>query len=300
MEVPGRGGTSPQKQTENQLHCSANRMYSGSSVLQPPASRMGGNKMIPCPLHGCKRVYTDPAALESHIRDHEIAAQSLPGKVMLCSTVGCSGSFPNMQKLIEHMRHHHKPNIFFVCESCRTKLRSYRGLLTHLHTCSKVMRGKAKPTEPNMAPMEVDAASAPSQILNPDPSFPAVLIEAAPQPPIRSDASDLTPSLHFGAPPLTPTQRQHPTQTRSPEDVHPAPASAPGSAPRSPPGPSAVWRKNQGSCNSRILWEHTKGRYTCVQCGHMVISRKEMTQHISTKHSRNKAAEDTGRAATNT
>ncbi|XP_033983132.1 LOW QUALITY PROTEIN: zinc finger protein 414 [Trematomus bernacchii] len=312
-------------------------MYSGSSVLQPPESGMGGNKRIPCPLHGCKRVYTDPAALESHIKDHEIAAQSLPGKVMLCSTVGCSGSFPNMQKLIEHMRHHHKPNIFFVCESCRTKLRSYRGLLTHLHTCSKVMRGKAKPTEPNMAPMEVDqkppwleAASAPSQILNPDPSFPAAvkpgpdgppllgppfmsnlepapphpappkLTEAAPQPPIRSDASDLTPSLHFGAPPLTPTQGQHPTQTRSPEDVHPAPASAPASAPRSPPGPSAVWRKNQGSCSSRILWEHTKGRYTCVQCGHMVISRKEMTQHISTKHSRNKAAEDTGSAATNT
>ncbi|KAJ4923437.1 hypothetical protein JOQ06_021436 [Pogonophryne albipinna] len=266
-------------------------MYLGSSVLQPPESGMGGNKMIPCPLHGCKRVYTDPAALESHIKDHEIAAQSLPGKVMLCSTVGCSGSFPNMQKLIEHMRHHHKPNIFFVCESCRTKLRSYRGLLTHLHTCSKVMRGKAKPTEPNMAPMEVDAASVPSQILNPDPSFPAAvkpgpdgppllgtpfmsnlesapphpaptkLTEAAPQPPIRSDASDLTPSLHFGAPPLTPTQ---------------------------------------GSCNSRILWEHTKGRYTCVQCGHMVISRKEMTQHISTKHNRNKAAEDTGSAATNT
>ncbi|KAF3833375.1 hypothetical protein F7725_027040 [Dissostichus mawsoni] len=225
------------------MHCSATKMYSGSSVLQPPESGMGGNKRIPCPLHGCKRVYTDPAALESHIKDHEIAAQSLPGKVMLCSTVGCSGSFPNMQKLIEHMRHHHKPNIFF--------LRSYRGLLTHLHTCSKVMRGKAKPTEPNMAPMEVDqkppwleAASAPSQILNPDPSFPAAVKPGPDGPPLLGPPS---------------------------------------------------W-----SCSSRILWEHTKGRYTCVQCGHMVISRKEMTQHISTKHSRNKAAEDTGSAATNT
>ncbi|KAK5874586.1 hypothetical protein PBY51_019522 [Eleginops maclovinus] len=237
-----------------------------------------------------------------------------------------------MQKLMEHMRHHHKPNIFFVCESCRTKLRSYRGLLAHLHTCSKVMRGKAKPTDtavthPNMAPMDVDhkppwleAVSAPSQILIPDASFPAAvklepdeppllgppfksnlesapphpaplqLTEAAPQPPINSDP---TPSLHSWVPPLTPTQGPHPTQTWSPEAIPPAPGSA-------PPGPSAVWRKNQGSCSRRVLWEHTKGRYTCVQCGHVVTSRKEMTQHISTKHSGNKAAEDTGSAAPNT
>lgn len=36
---------------------------------------------------------------------------------------------------------------FWRCESCRTKLRSYRGLLTHLHTCSKVPRGKTKSTD---------------------------------------------------------------------------------------------------------------------------------------------------------
>uniref|UniRef100_A0A674MSS5 Zinc finger protein 414 n=1 Tax=Takifugu rubripes TaxID=31033 RepID=A0A674MSS5_TAKRU len=67
-----------------------------------------------------------------------------PGKVLLCSTAGCSGSFPNMKKLMEHMRQHHKPNIYFLCESCRTKLRSYRGLLTHLHTCSKVPQAKQR------------------------------------------------------------------------------------------------------------------------------------------------------------
>lgn len=37
-----------------------------------------------------------------------------PGKVLLCSTAGCSGSFPNMKKLMEHMRQHHKPNIYFL------------------------------------------------------------------------------------------------------------------------------------------------------------------------------------------
>ncbi|XP_049573491.1 zinc finger protein 414 [Syngnathus scovelli] len=106
-----------------------------------------GNRKTLCPFHGCKRVYTDESALESHVRDHAIPAQSLPGKTFHCSNAGCSCSFLNMQKLMEHMRRHHKPNIFFLCENCRTKLRSYRGLLTHLHTCSKVPRGKTKSTE---------------------------------------------------------------------------------------------------------------------------------------------------------
>ncbi|KAM8762234.1 zinc finger protein 414 [Acanthopagrus schlegelii] len=303
----------------------------------------GGNKRTPCPLHGCKRVYTDLAALETHIKEHGISAQSLPGKVLLCSTVGCDGSFPNMQKLMEHMRHHHKPNIFFLCESCRTKLRSYRGLLTHLHTCSKMPRGKTKSTEsmappttavtnPNITPMLMDqnpplldSVSTPQelslQILNPEGSFPAAVpvpdsaeppllgppflsnpeisppqlapqqvTEVAPQPQLKKVA--VPHSLNIvgpsAAPDLADNQGQHQTQTRSP-----------GSAPHSPPGSSAVWKKNQGmACNRRILWEHTKGRYTCVQCGHSVTNRKEMTQHINTHHSGNKPAEDTGSSAT--
>ncbi|XP_054627616.1 zinc finger protein 414 [Dunckerocampus dactyliophorus] len=148
-----------------------------------------GNSMM-CPLHGCKRVYTDVSALESHVRDHAVPAQSLNGKVFHCSTTGCSCSFPNMQKLMEHIRHHHKPNLFFMCENCRTKLRSYRGLLSHLHTCSKVPRGKMKSTEqtslqagPNMAtsaahpnPPQLEAVSTPHQLTaahvpNPDSSL---------------------------------------------------------------------------------------------------------------------------------
>ncbi|XP_070765050.1 zinc finger protein 414 [Enoplosus armatus] len=320
-------------------------MSSGSTLSQPAENGNGGNKRTPCPLHGCKRVYTDASALESHIKDHEISAQSLPGKVLLCSSVGCSGSFPNMQKLMEHMRHHHKPNIFFLCESCRTKLRSYRGLLTHLHTCSKVPRGKTKPTEPmppppaavtnpNMTPTAMDSVSAPqqlpSQTPNPDGSFPAAvpqpdsgdppflgppflsaqqtsppqlapqqLTEGAPQPQLWNKASDVSPTLNLEDPTVAPdlhdAQGQHQTQTRSPEPVHPAP----GAAPHSPPGSSAVWKKNQGmACNRRILWEHTKGRYTCVQCGHTATNRKEMTQHINTQHSANKPADDTGSSAT--
>ncbi|XP_040889106.1 zinc finger protein 414 [Toxotes jaculatrix] len=315
-------------------------MASGGAVLQTPENGNGGNKRTPCPLHGCKRVYTDVSALESHIKDHEIPAQSLPGKVLLCSTVGCSGSFPNMQKLMEHMRHHHKPNIFFLCESCRTKLRSYRGLLTHLHTCSKVPRGKTKlaentqPQPTAVASMAMDQSSMPldsvstpqqlpSQLPNQDGSLPPAVPHpdsAAPPllgPPVQSQPETspfhLAPQqlteaaaqslLRNGASSMAPPAAPDPSdahgqkQTRSPEPVHPAPVSAP----HSPPGSSAVWKKNQGmSCSRRILWEHTKGRYTCVQCGHTATNRKEMTQHINTQHSGNKPAEDTGSSATNT
>ncbi|XP_069034083.1 LOW QUALITY PROTEIN: zinc finger protein 414-like [Embiotoca jacksoni] len=296
-------------------------MSPGSTVLQTPEPGDGvsGNKRMTCPLHGCKRVYTDASALESHVKEHEIPAQSVPGKVLLCSSVGCSGSFPSMQQLMQHMRHHHKPNIFFQCESCRTKLRSYRGLLTHLHTCSKVPRGKPKPAEP--APLAPDRT--PAHIPHPDGS----LLPAAPQPdpaaphllapprvaspadlppPARSpqlaevtprppEAPDPPPSLVPDGPKAAPdppgVPSQHQTQTGSPE---PVPA-APGSEPPSPPGPSAVWKKHQGlSCSRRVLWEHTRGRYTCVQCGHTVTNRKEMTQHINSQHSGSRAAEDTG------
>ncbi|XP_040054319.2 zinc finger protein 414 [Gasterosteus aculeatus] len=180
---------------------------SGCAAMETAEADSGGNKRTPCPLYGCKRVYSDTRALESHVRDHEISAQSLPGKVLLCSTLGCSGSFPDMQRLMEHMRHHHKPNIFFLCESCRTKLRSYRGLLTHLHTCSKVSRGRPRtadpgPPPPNAAVTDLDEQPPlldrlstpqlpPSEIPTTEGSFLAAVLEAEPPPPLHGTSSPL-------------------------------------------------------------------------------------------------------------
>ncbi|XP_063146745.1 zinc finger protein 414 isoform X3 [Candoia aspera] len=46
------------------------------------------------------------------------------------------------------------------------------------------------------------------------------------------------------------------------------------------PVSSAVWKKSQGhSSNSRIVWQHTRGRYNCLQCPYSTASREEMTQH---------------------
>ncbi|MBN3306529.1 ZN414 protein, partial [Amia calva] len=51
------------------------------------------------------------------------------------------------------------------------------------------------------------------------------------------------------------------------------------------PVSNAVWKKNQGqSFNSRIIWEHTRGRYNCLQCEHSTPSRQEMTIHIEEQH----------------
>ncbi|XP_074522703.1 zinc finger protein 414 [Halichoeres trimaculatus] len=316
-------------------------MSAGSAVLQAAENGNGAKQRTPCPLHGCKRVYTDTNSLEAHIKDHEIPAESLPGKVMLCSTIGCDGSFPNMQKLMEHMRQHHKPNMYFLCENCRTKLRSYKGLLTHLHTCSKVPRGKTKP-EPappgsavaapsNLSSMAMDqdpprlesmstTQQLPPQIQNTDSPLPATaqpdsiapphlgppfLPEPDPSPPqlipqqltvasslpqLSSETSEVPPSLNLegDAKIPEPPEAQHQTHRGSHENPHPGLGSAPQSA-----APSAVWKKNQAVTSSRrVLWEHTRGRYTCVQCGYVGTSRKEMTQHISTLHSGIKPAED--------
>lgn len=138
------------------------------------------------------------------------------------------------------------------------------------------------PVAVDQKPPQLDSVSTPlllpSQIQNPDGAFPPAgfkqesadppllgppflsnpetfplqlappqLTEAPLMSQIKMEAPDLPLTLNLGgptaAPPVTPdAQGQHLTQTRSPEPVH----AAPGSAPRSPPGSSAVWKKNQG------------------------------------------------------
>ncbi|NXG78690.1 ZN414 protein, partial [Baryphthengus martii] len=55
------------------------------------------------------------------------------------------------------------------------------------------------------------------------------------------------------------------------------------------PTPPMLWLRSDSrlvlaptghSSNSRIVWEHTRGRYTCTQCPYSTASREEMTLHI--------------------
>ncbi|XP_015256304.1 PREDICTED: zinc finger protein 414-like [Cyprinodon variegatus] len=283
-----------------------------AAVMESPGSGASGSRRLPCPLHGCKRVYSETNALESHVKDHESPVQSLPGKKLLCSFSGCSASFPSMQKLLEHGRHHYKANIYFQCESCRTKLRSYRGLLAHLHTCSKMPRAKAPPTvATNPAPRttylpppqlewesspqsaaplaqpegSVPASSPPQESADPPALGPPIL--TLQEPPPLSEASPVTDddsTLPVGAKPAA----AEPPDVQNQGRATGSPAYAPS---------AAVWRKNQAmSSHRRVLWEHTRGRYTCTQCGHTLTNRKDMTQHISSQHGGGKSAPDAGGA----
>ncbi|KAM9469498.1 zinc finger protein 414 isoform 1-T1 [Clarias gariepinus] len=263
---------------------------------------------LSCSFHNCKRTFNHPDVLNIHLKDHhKNPAQSLPGKSFLCSTIGCDGSFTTMQQLMDHMRHHHKPNYFFLCESCRAKLRSYRTLLKHLQTCAKVAKGKGTRPEGGLIP----DPSVPSTDSDPDGSFQAVdesqQMESNPLLPpqaqfqaISSDQESLSSLAESGSTASEAAKSQNQADapySPFPPSLSPAPDPEPQRSPRvgpvsmtpsvppPPPGSNAVWRKNQGqSFNSRILWEHTRGRYSCLQCGHSTLERKEMTAHIESQH----------------
>lgn len=98
---------------------------------------------------------------------------------------------------------------------------------------------------------------------------PQQLTEAAPQ--LRNKASDLPPSLNLDGPTGAPDPPDAPgkqqKQTRAPESVRPAP----GSAPHSPPGSSAVWKKNQG--------EPLIGLNICI-CKINIISSQQVISYL--------------------
>nr|XP_023674267.1 zinc finger protein 414 isoform X1 [Paramormyrops kingsleyae] len=321
-------------------------MSAGVVKHEPSAAMEGG--VLPCSYYGCKRTFTDVQKLNSHTESHQIPTESLPGKAFQCSSVGCSGVFPNMQQLMEHMRSHYKPNHYFLCESCRAKLRSYQALLKHLHTCAKVAKNKVVKAEPDMAdgtetapdamllsagpPEPPDAKQGGMEDMQVDPGPPATPRDSRPgsaataaplltvpigglppdgplapapgtfpllEPPPFSQQSLIiprqpqqdTPPMPFPAyqtpmqssPPPSYGQHQLQQQQRLLRTAGPAP---PGPlAPPASPGSNAVWRKNQGqSFSSRILWEHTRGRYRCLQCSHSTPTRQEMTAHIEGHH----------------
>lgn len=165
----------------------------------------------------------------------------------------------------------------FSCESCRTKLRSYRGLLTHLHTCSKVPRVKPKVTDTapplvntgfslhltslatNHNPPQLDSMSKSQDMTFQTPSSDSALPQsnsaaAPPLAPTVISSHDVHPKqqeLKKIAPDLPPYVGSAAAMELS--DSQGQPQGQPqgqhrylASAPKSPSGPSAIWKKNQG------------------------------------------------------
>ncbi|XP_006896466.1 PREDICTED: zinc finger protein 414 [Elephantulus edwardii] len=250
--------------------------------LRPPRRRPPPGKQVPCSSPGCFLSFSSVRDLAQHLRTHCPPTQSLEGKLFRCSALSCAETFPSMQELMAHSKLHYKPNRYFKCENCLLRFRTHRSLFKHLHVCAEHAQSPAPPPPPPALdkeppaperPPEADSASAPG--------LPLPLLEPFTTP-APTPAGPFLPYLNpapFGL---------------SPPRLRPFLATAPGP----PTSSAAVWKKNQGASGSprkpqggaeassghaapsRIVWEHTRGRYSCMQCAFSTASRPAMTLHL--------------------
>ncbi|XP_003793710.1 zinc finger protein 414 [Otolemur garnettii] len=252
-----------------------------SEDLRPPRRRPPSGKQIPCSSLGCCLSFPSVRDLAQHLRTHCPPTQSLEGKLFRCSALSCTETFPSMQELVAHGKLHYKPNRYFKCENCLLRFRTHRSLFKHLHVCAEHAQSPAPPPPPALEkepsaperPRESDPSSAPGL------QYPLLEPFTTPAP---SPTGPFLPYLNPAPFGLTPPRLRHFL------------AASPG-----PPASSAaVWKKSQGAGSSprrpqggsdapsghaapsRIVWEHTRGRYSCMQCAFSTASRPAMTQHL--------------------
>ncbi|KAL1765660.1 PML-RARA-regulated adapter molecule 1 [Sigmodon hispidus] len=246
--------------------------------LRLPRRRLPPGKQIPCSSPGCCLSFPSIRDLAQHLRTHCPPTQSLEGKLFRCSALSCTESFPSMQELVAHGKLHYKPNRYFKCENCLLRFRTHRSLFKHLHVCAEHAQSPAAPPPPALdkePPVsERPPESDPSSTL----SLPFPLLEPFTSAPTGPFLPYLNPAP-FGL---------------SPPRLRPFLAAAPGPLASS----TAIWKKSQGaagsprrpqggsdapsgySAPSRIVWEHTRGRYSCMQCDFSTASRPAMTLHL--------------------
>ncbi|XP_015282169.1 PREDICTED: zinc finger protein 414-like, partial [Gekko japonicus] len=285
---------------------------------RPHQGKLQG-KRYQCSGDGCRMAFQSMRELLDHLSVHYRPPQSLEGKTFCCSTLGCAETFSCMQDLMEHTKIHCKPNRYFKCENCMSRFQTHRSLFKHLHVCSD-NRGPSsalleeKPAFPTTSGPEKEP---PGNRLNRLPRFQSVIQHAKKEAVLPSGTEAASAlerdSLPAGLPsPLGPVPSpSHPFSLLEAPLFGPPPPARSSGPPHSPgPGPflpymhpppfplppnrlrpylpvqglpvsNAVWKKSQGhSSNSRIVWEHTRGRYRCLQCSYSAPSRKEMTQHL--------------------
>ncbi|RMC00881.1 hypothetical protein DUI87_22566 [Hirundo rustica rustica] len=278
----------------------------------------GAGKHHQCSSYGCKLAFPSMQELMDHLKVHYRPTQSLEGKTFRCPTLGCPETFPSMQDLMAHMKAHYKPNRYFKCENCLLRFRTHRSLFKHLHVCSDSSGGPAPPPKPDKAVLPPATCGPEKEPPAKPPEGPPKLPSALRPPEKEAAGADTAPAALPGSleplplvspgphrfPLLEPGLFGPPSLTRF---SGPPPSSVAGPfVPYAPPSPfglpqppaqhrlrpflpghgpasvsNAVWKKSQGhSSNSRIVWEHTRGRYSCTQCPFSAASREEMTLHI--------------------
>ncbi|XP_043849453.1 zinc finger protein 414-like [Dromiciops gliroides] len=249
---------------------------------RPPSS----GRQFPCSSYGCRLAFPNPRELAQHLHSHLQPTQSMEGKVFHCSAPCCPETFPSMQELMAHTKLHYKPNRYFKCENCLLRFRTHRSLVKHLHVCSDQTPSPAPPPAPLPPALEKELPDAqrptgpsPDKAPDPDPGS----LSQGPIPSTGCLTLWLCCTALLRLRPFLPSQAQG------------LPSSGPGSSSNTN---AAVWKKNQGasgsprrppgssegptghSSTSRIVWEHTRGRYTCMQCPFSTASRPAMTLHL--------------------
>ncbi|XP_045441883.1 zinc finger protein 414 isoform X4 [Pipistrellus kuhlii] len=202
-----------------------------------------------------------------------------PGKLFRCSALNCTETFPSMQELVAHGKLHYKPNRYFKCENCLLRFRTHRSLFKHLHVCAEHAQSPGPPPAPALdrEPATLERPAEPDSALGLQYPLLEPYTNPAPAP-----TGPFLPYLNPASFGLNPAR------------LRPFLAATPG-----PPASSAaVWKKSQGAggsprrpqggsdapaglaASSRILWEHTRGRYSCMQCTFSTASRPTMTLHL--------------------
>ncbi|XP_058137879.1 zinc finger protein 414 isoform X2 [Dasypus novemcinctus] len=252
-----------------------------SEDLRPPRRRPPPGKQVPCSSPGCCLSFPSVRDLAQHLRTHCPPTQSLEGKLFRCSALSCTETFPSMQELVAHGKLHYKPNRYFKCENCLLRFRTHRSLFKHLHVCAEHAQSPAPPPPPTLdkEPPAPERPPGSDPAMAPGLQFPLLEPFTTPAP------SPTGPFLPY----LNPTPFG-----LSPPRLRPFLAAAPGS----PASSAAVWKKSQGAggsprrpqggadtpsghaAPSRIVWEHTRGRYSCMQCAFSTASRPAMTLHL--------------------
>ncbi|XP_053228213.1 zinc finger protein 414 isoform X1 [Podarcis raffonei] len=246
-------------------------------------------KIFRCSSPGCLESFPNMQVLMEHIKVHY-----KPNRYFKCEN--CMTRFRTYRSLFKHLH---------SCSSARTAAGAAAAadtpplppekplpekeppgklleVLPKLQTVIQQLRKEA------ILPGEMEAP-----VAAPDP-LPAGPLGPLPALPPGSHAFPLLePSLFGPPPPLARFPGPAPHTLPGPflPYVHPGSYALPPAAVQSRLRPflpaqglpisNAVWKKSQGhSSNSRIVWEHTRGRYNCLQCSYSTASREEVTQHV--------------------
>ncbi|KAM4051668.1 zinc finger protein 414-like [Anomaloglossus baeobatrachus] len=277
-----------------------------------------------CSTYGCNRTFLHMQDLIHHVSIHYKPTQSMQDKKFLCSMSGCGEKLDSMQDLMSHLKVHYKPNRYFKCENCMQHFRTHRSLFKHLHVCSdNAARSVSQSTKSFPTSSDSDSATPAGpairqtsviQCIKKDTTLPMAddipttsmataastsTLPGGHLPPMSNLASKASNSFSTFNSNLFGGRVSGTSQTGAASSYLPYMNPSPYNSPQismsqklkpflgnqSLPASNAMWKKTQGhTSNSRIIWEHTRDNYRCMQCGFSTATRDQMDKHIELFH----------------